>query len=172
MSLFILSLFFTTTSDEYGIYSLWWYNNGLELLPSLSLHALFITNLRCFVTIRKVKTFYRGDNDGWQQYINLWVFCFCFVFVSVCLLLFCFIFFFFIYFGILFICCCICIYENRFWKLFSITQIFETIRHSKIEFKSINLMFLLDLELFVNDNSGSKQTFVLSKYIICNIFVC
>lgn len=95
MSLFILSLFFTTTSDEYGIYSLWWYNNGLELLPSLSLHALFITNQRCFVTIRKVKTFYRGDNDGWQQYINLWVFCFCFVFVSVCLLLFCFIFFFF-----------------------------------------------------------------------------
>lgn len=93
MSLFILSLFFTTTSDEYGIYSLWWYNNGLELLPSLSLHALFITNLRCFVTIRKVKTFFIEEimmDDN-----NLWVFCFCFVFVSVCLLLFCFIFFFF-----------------------------------------------------------------------------
>lgn len=93
-----------------------------------------------------------------------------FLFLFVCC---CFVFVFFvkIHFWILFIFCCICICENRFWKLFSITQIFETIRHSKIEFKSINLMFLLDLEHFVNDNSVSKQTFVLSKYIICN-FLC
>lgn len=171
MSLFILSLFFTTTSDEYGIYSLWWYNNGLELLPRLSLHALFITNLRCFVTIRKVKTVFIEEimmDDNNKSLGVLFLFCFCFCLFVVVLF---YLFFFLIYFGILFICC-ICIYENRFWKLFSITQIFETIRHSKIEFKSINLMFLLDLELFVNDNSGSKQTFVLSKYIICNIFVC